>query len=155
MYSWLVILATAVMPIVSIVLEPMPSPDAAGFVAQVGRWFVLWAVGIRLFLAGIKQSTNPAFTAEKILGIKDPAAFVAIQELGFANLSLGAAGILSLQFTGWVVPVAFIAAIFLALAGIKHLQRGSHTRNETVAMVSDLALALILAAFVVATWLGV
>ncbi|MEJ8571133.1 DUF6790 family protein [Microbaculum marinum] len=154
MYVWLIVLMMGVLPVLSIVLEPLLRPDAAGFVDLVGRWFVFWAGGIRLFLAGLRQTTKPEFTAEKILGIKDPAALVAIQELGFANLATGAAGIASLVLTGWVVPVAFIAAVFLGLAGIKHLRRGSHTGNETVAMVSDLAVALVLGLFVIAALAG-
>jgi hypothetical protein len=32
----------------------------------LGRWFVFWAVGVRLLTAGIRQIAQPRFTAETI-----------------------------------------------------------------------------------------
>jgi len=38
--------------------------------ALIGKWFVFWAVGGRLLLAGARQIVQPAYTAKVILGLK-------------------------------------------------------------------------------------
>ena len=35
------------------------------------KWFVFYAVGMRLLTAGIKQAIEPEFTAKEIFGITD------------------------------------------------------------------------------------
>ena len=35
-----------------------------------GKWFIFSAVGLRLLVAGIKQTSDPAFTAKEIFHIK-------------------------------------------------------------------------------------
>ena len=37
------------------------------YLCLVGRWFVFWAVGVRLSLAGLRQFLQPAFTARQII----------------------------------------------------------------------------------------
>jgi hypothetical protein len=82
----------------------MLHPNAAPLMALVGKWFTFWAVGVRLFLAGASQVFRPQFTLQGILGVKDPGANVIVRELGFANISMGTLGLLSLVYPAWVVP---------------------------------------------------
>jgi hypothetical protein len=35
----------------------------ASIAAATGKWFVFWAIGVRLFSAGIRQATKPALVA--------------------------------------------------------------------------------------------
>ena len=143
-----------VLPLVSIVMEVSTSGGGALGVAVVGKWFVFWAVGVRLLLAGFRQMLQPRYTAETILGIKDAGSFVVVRELGFANTAIGAVGVGSLLYGGWILPAALAGAIFYGLAGINHTTHTERNRLENVAMVSDLFIAALLLAFCLLTMVG-
>jgi len=53
-----------------------------------------------------------------------------------------------------VVPAAVAGLVFYLLAGVGHLLRPGRSRNENIAMLSDLALAAVLAIYLLAAWLG-
>lgn len=76
--------------------EALLFPGATELTLLAGKWFTFWAVGVRLFLAGVSQVFRPQFTSEGILGVKDPDAKVIVREVGFGNLSMGTLGLLSL-----------------------------------------------------------
>lgn len=63
----------------------------------IGKWFLFWSVGLRLFIAGIRQVLKPAFTAQEIFHIRGEESFVVIRELGFANISIGLTAIISMS----------------------------------------------------------
>jgi len=54
----------------------------------------------------------------------------------------------SLLQPGFVLPVAIAAGIFYGIAGIRHIAASHRTGNETIAMISDLFIFLVLAAYV-------
>jgi len=113
-----------------------------------GKWFVFWAVGVRLFTAGMRQISRPQFTAEEILGIHNPDALILVRELGFANLSMGLVGLLSLVFTSWVIPGAVAGGLFIGIAGINHVTRPNKNRLELLVTWSNIFVFVILALFV-------
>ena len=135
------------LPVLSVLVE-MTSHNHAGLMALVSKWFVFWAIGIRLFTAGLRQIIKPGLTAEGIFGIKDKVVWIIVRELGFANASMGVVGIASLWLASWRPAVALIAGLFLLLDGVQHL---TNKRNfeENVAMYSDLAISLVMAAYLV------
>lgn len=92
-YLLTVVLLMAVLPIGSILIERFAMSNSADVLLLVGKWFVFWAVGVRQFLAGIRQVVRPQFTSEEIFGIKTKEPWPIVRELGFANLSMGALGI--------------------------------------------------------------
>jgi hypothetical protein len=145
MYLGMIILLMAVLPVASIAVEA--AMHGGALLALAGKWFVFWAVGIRLLLAGARQSLSPSFTAEKIFALRDPAALIVVQELGFANLSIGLLGTLSILNGAWVVPAAMAGGLFYGLAGMKHATKGDRNRLEDIAMISDLFIFLVLALF--------
>ena len=149
MYLASIILLMAVFPIASILIEAYlwGAPD---LLFLIGKWFVFWGVGVRLALAGLKQISNPSFTAETIFGIKDPRALIVVQELGFANLSIGLLGLLSLRYPAWVMAAAITGGLFYGLAGFKHLIKGDRNNIENIAMISDLWIFAVLAAYIIA-----
>ncbi len=100
MYFVLVILLLFVFPLASAIIEAALSAHAVSIVFMAGRWFVFWAVGIRLFIAGARQVIQPQFTAEEIFDIHDRRSFAIVRELGFANLCLGLLEICSLFRAG-------------------------------------------------------
>ena len=110
------------------------------------KWYVFWAVGVRLFTAGLRQILQPEYTANVILGLKSSESLLLVRELGFANVAMGAIGILSLPFPTWRLPAALAGGVFYALAGINHALQAHRNRLENVAMVSDLLVAAILLA---------
>ena len=145
MYLATIILLMGVLPAVSILIEFVILHSSADLLFLIGKWFAFWSVGIRLILAGIRQIANPTFTADTIFGVKDKRALTIVQELGFGNLSIGVLGALSLIHWEWVVPAAIAGGLFYGLAGIKHVLKGDRNTTETIAMVSDLFIFLVLA----------
>jgi hypothetical protein len=117
-----------------------------------GKWFIFWSVGIRLFIAGLRQSINPAFTAEKIFNITNHDSHVIVRELGFANICSGLVGILSLFFVQWRIPAAFGSGLYFGIAGINHILKGAAGTNEFIAMVSDI---IIFSCMLIYLWQGI
>src|ERR1700722_1469468 len=125
MYLAMVIGLMGGLPVASIALEVFTQDHGVLEAAVVGKWFVFWMVGARLFMAGLRQILQPRYTAETILGVKSPDATLIVRELGFANTAIGSAGLASLFLAGWMLPLAVIGAIFYGLAGINHTTHGS------------------------------
>jgi hypothetical protein len=150
MYLVVVVLLMGVLPVVSIVAEAALSHGGADLAHLIGKWFVFWPVGVRLILAGLRQIANPSFTAESIFGVRDKGALTIVRELGFGNLSIGLLGACALFTSGWITPAAVAGGLFYGLAGVQHLMKGDRNTKETIAMVSDLFIFLVLAGYVVA-----
>lgn len=133
-----------ILPVASIAIDVIVGHHGVLEATIVGRWCVFWMVGVRLFLAGLRQILQPRFTAETILGAEGPGALFVVRELGFANTAVGSAGLGTLLFAAWTLPLAVIGAIFYALAGINHMTHGSRNRLENAVMLSDLFAAVVL-----------
>ena len=145
MYLAVVVALIFVLPSLSALAEAVVF-HAPLVLALLGKWFVFWFVGVRLFLAGLRQVAQPRYTAHVILGLKSDAPLVLVRELGFANLAVGSVGLASVPVPGWRVAAALAGGIFYALAGINHALRPHRNRLENIAMTSDLlAGALLLA----------
>jgi hypothetical protein len=152
MYAIAIFGLMAVLPLASIVIEYFFVHPGAALLPLVGRWFVFWAVGARLFVAGLRQTIQPRFTAETVFGIRDPGARKVVVELGFANLCTGVIGLASLAAPGWVAPAALAGGLFYLLAGIQHLRNQHRNQTENLAMLSDLGMGALLAVWLVVSW---
>jgi len=115
----------------------------------IGKWFVFWAIGVRLFTAGSRQTIKPGLTSEGMNAIKGVAAWPIVRELGFANIAIGLVGIISLWKPEWQLAVAFIGGLFLLLDGLLHITSKNRSFEENVAMYSDLTIAIIMGVFVI------
>src|ERR1700683_2111609 len=144
MYLLIVLLLMLVLPVGSICVEHSYLHSTAPTMLLVGKWFVFWSAGVRLFLAGLRQFFQPRFTSGQIFGIKSDDALPLVRELGVANFATGVVGIISLARPSFTLPVSISATIFYGIAGIRHVAESDRTRNENVAMISDLFVALIL-----------
>ena len=153
MYLAVVALTLFVLPIGSTLVDHILHPDAA-LVWLIGRWFVFWGVGVRLALAGARQTMQPAFTAREIFHMSGDEALPVVRELGVANLGAGVVGLLSFAAPSFVLPAALYAAIFYGAAGVGHVVQRDRSANETIAMASDLFVFVALAIFVVAKAAG-
>jgi hypothetical protein len=148
MYLASVVLLLFVLPAACIVAEAIWRGSGADMVLLIGKWFVFRGAGVRLFLAGIRQVLQPQFTAEDIFEIKDRAAHPVVREVGFANLAMGALGLLTLAKPGFLVPAAVVGGLYYGLAGAGHLLRGHRNFAGQTALVSDFFIFVVFAAFV-------
>ncbi|MGC1583397.1 MAG: DUF6790 family protein [Candidatus Acidiferrales bacterium] len=148
MYLVSVLLLMLVFPCVSIYAEHAFCHSSAPLMMLVGKWFVFWSAGVRLFLAGLRQFFQPRFTSEEIFGIKSDDVLPLVRELGVANFATGTVGLLSIIKPSFILPVAIAAAIFYGIAGVRHVAPRGKLRNENIAMVSDLFAFVVFAAYV-------
>ncbi|MFF2051073.1 hypothetical protein ACFVU2_05670 [Leifsonia sp. NPDC058194] len=148
MYIALVLLQTLILPLVSGVVH---LAVAGGDPLVVfGMWWGFWGVGTRLLVAGVSQLVNPARTSKGILGIGDPAAAQIVHELAFANLSLGVAAVVTSLVPPWGVLGALPGAIYLGLAGVRHVAKRGKAAEENVATWTDLLVFVVVALGIVA-----
>ena len=149
MYVPMVIALMLVFPLISIVaqivLTDHSALGAASNLAVAAKWYVFWAVGVRLSLAGLRQIFQPRYTAETILGLKGADSLFVVRELGFANFSMGSVGFASLFAPAWVTAAALVGALYYGLAGINHCFHRDRNKLQNLAMLSDLFAALVLA----------
>lgn len=149
MYYVIVIATTLVLPIGATLIESFALHGATGLIPLLGKWYVFFAVGARLFLAGLRQTFTPGFTLKEIFEIDAPEADHIVQELGFANLSMGALGLLALLDPVLAWAGALAGGLYYGLAGLKHVARGKRNAMRTTAMLTDILVFVVLAAFVV------
>jgi hypothetical protein len=142
-YLIVVSVLTFVLPTIAFALEHLIDDTRLTF-ALFGKWFIFSAVGLRLFLAGIRQTTKPSFTAKEIFHIDNPDIFPIVIELGFANLCFGLVGIVSLLKPEWRVVSAFASGLYYAFAGLLHLIKKPVGTNEKFALWTDLIIFAIL-----------
>jgi hypothetical protein len=148
MYLASVVLLMLVFPAASVAAEALWRGGSAEIVPLIGKWFVFWPVGVRLFIAGLRQVAQPQFTAEKIFAIADHAARPIVREVGFANLAMGVLGLLTLAKPDFLVPAAVIGGLYYGLAGVGHIVRGHLNIAGWTALISDLLIFALLAAIV-------
>jgi hypothetical protein len=119
MYVPMVIALMLALPLISIVAQILLTDSAAlpaaAYLVVVAKWYVFWALGVRLSLAGLRQIIQPRYTAETILGFKGSEALFFVRELGFANVAMGSVAIASLFAPSWVTPAAMFGAIYYGL----------------------------------------
>jgi hypothetical protein len=144
MYIAMVALTMLALPGLSIAIDRALHPEVQ-LLVLVGRWFVFWGVGVRLGLAGVRQMAQPAFTAREIFHMTGNEALPLVRELGVANTAAAVIGLASIAAPSFVLPAAIWAAIFYGVAGVTHIAARARSVNETVAMLSDLFMSVVLA----------
>lgn len=143
-YIIVVSVLTFILPIICSVVEIMINKNGLFSFDLIGKWFIFSAVGLRLFIAGIKQTTDPAFTAKEIFHIDNPESFPIVRELGFANLCFGLIGIVSLFLPQWRVVSAFGSGLYYGIAGLQHFLKKPVGINEKFALVTDIIIFILL-----------
>jgi len=154
MYLAAVVLLMLVLPVGSILVERGFYHSAVPLMQLVGKWFVFWSAGARLFFAGLRQFFQPRFTSNEIFRIESDDALPLVRELGVANFATGVVGLLSLRKPSFVLPVAIAAGIFYGVAGVRHVARPGKSHKEKIAMVTDLFVSMVLAGYVASVLLG-
>jgi hypothetical protein len=146
-YLTTVLVLMLVVPGACTIVESLRSDGQLLSAAVAGKWFVFWAIGVRLCSAGIRQATKPAFTARTIFHMEGDDAFVVIRELGFANICLGSIALGSLFAAAWRVPAAVAGGLFFGIAAAQHVIKRPAGVNELVALVSDSFITVVVAAY--------
>ncbi len=146
-YFTAVIVLTFLLPTIGCLVEMIVVKDTPFTAALAGKWFIFSAVGLRLFAAGIKQITDPAFTAKQIFAIDSPESLPIVRELGFANLCFGLIGIVSLFIPEWRTVSAFGSGLYYGIAGVQHIVKKPEEPNERLALITDMIIFVILAAY--------
>lgn len=144
-----VLVLTFILPVICAFAEIIFYKEKIFSFELFGKWFIFSAVGLRLFLAGIKQTTDPSFTAKEIFHISNPEIFPIVKELGFANLCFGLIGIISLFLPHWRIVSAFGSGLYYGIAGFQHLVKKSAGANETFAMITDILIFILLGIYFV------
>lgn len=145
-YFIVVSLLTFIVPLAAFITEHVVNNAILSF-ELFGKWFIFSAVGLRLFLAGIRQIAKPGFTAREIFHIESAESWPVIRELGFANLCFGLVGIISLFRADWRIVSSFASGMYYALAGILHISSKSMGANEKFALWTDLIIFVLLAIY--------
>lgn len=145
-YITIVSILTFIVPTIGFIAEHITNNTALTFNLFV-KWFIFSAVGLRLFLAGIKQVKNPEFTAKQIFHIDSPDSYPILRELGFANICFGLVGIISLFKPEWRIVSAFASGIYYGIAGVQHLFQKKSGINEKFALWTDLFIFVLLLIF--------
>ena len=140
---------TFVLPAICATAEIIVHKDIRLSFAVTGKWFIFSAVGLRLFAAGIKQTTNPAFTAKEIFHIDSPDVLPVVRELGFANCCFGLIGIISLFMPQWRIVSAFGSGFYYGVAGLQHLAKKEPGANEKFALMTDIIIFIFLLSYFV------
>ncbi|HEX7757667.1 MAG TPA: DUF6790 family protein [Niabella sp.] len=148
-YITVVSVLTFLLPLICSVAEMLVDKQSSVSFGLFGKWFIFSAVGVRLFIAGVKQTTDPAFTAKEIFHLQNPESYPIVRELGFANLCFGLIGIMSLFFPQWRVVSAFGSGLYYGIAGLQHFLKKPVGVNEKFAMVTDLLIFLVLLVYFV------
>jgi hypothetical protein len=143
-----VIALTLILPALSVFIQWLMNKGLLISPALISKWFIFWAVGLRLFIAGLRQVINPLFTAKEIFHIENKQSHIIVRELGFANICFGLIGIMSLFFPTWRIVSAFGSGIFYGIAGVNHLIKKPAGPNETIALVSDIFIFIVLLVYV-------
>jgi hypothetical protein len=153
-YVLIVILLLLAGPFGSIFYETGYLHSTAPLLFLIGKWFTFWAVGVRLFIAGIRQTIRPEFTAHEIFKLEGNAAFPLVREIGFGNLSMGILGVATLIKSEWLLAGALVGGLYYGLAGLMHIFARERNLNENVAMISDMAVTIVLLGYFGANLLG-
>jgi hypothetical protein len=148
MYLASIALLLLILPAGCVIVEALWFGSSTDLLLLVGKWLVFWAVGARLFLAGVRQVLRPQITAEQIFAIKDSAALPIMREVGFGNLAMGTLGLATLTVPAWTMPAAVVGGLYYGLAGAGHLLRGERNFAGQAAMISDFLVFAVLAAVV-------
>ena len=144
LYITSVSVLTFLFPIIATIIQVLLNKDLKFSFELFGKWFIFSAVGLRLLFAGVKQTSDPAFTAKEIFHINNTEVLPIVRELGFANICFGIIGIVSLFLPQWRIVSAFGSGLYYGIAGLQHLIKKPVGINEKFAQVTDILIFILL-----------
>ncbi len=148
-YLYSTLLLMLIIPIVSLVINILILDNNYNIFFLIGKWFIFWSIGIRLFTAGVKQVIKLEFTAKSIFHFKTTESYLIIRELGFANICMGLIGIISLFLEQWRIVIAISGGLFFGFAGIHHMIVKPISSNEKIAMISNIFIFILMIVYLI------
>lgn len=127
------------LPLISVMIEHVEIQTPADW-RLLGKWFVFWAFGLRLFTSGIKQASNPSLPTKRY----DNQVFELTRSLGIVNICLGVGGILSLINETWRPVIAILGCLFFGLNSIRSLTGSLISGSQKLNALSDVLSFVIL-----------
>ena len=88
-------------------------------------WFLGFGIGVGSIFSGLAQILSPEMVAQSVGWPNTPF----LREVGFANISYGILGILSIKYRSFWVPTIIAYAVFMWGAAIGHLYCIKQTGN--------------------------
>ena len=152
MYIAIVVLLTVVLPLALAIVDRFVMHAPSGFLVLLAFWMAFWAGGVRLLMAGLRQTLRPELTTQQIFGIKGQEVLPVMREVGFANLAMGTLGVLSVLDRSLLVPAALVSGLYYGFAGLGHLFQGGLNLKRRVAMLTDLWVFAVLAVYLASTF---
>lgn len=149
LYEWTILLLFIVMPLVAISAELLLFRSTLPLVEIALKWFVFCTIGLRLGAAGIKQISQPQFTARVIFKIQDDGVLPIVRELGAANICFSVVALISLFAPMFRIPAAITGGLYFGLAGLLHITKPKESSQEIFAMVSDIFIFCVLGTLVI------
>jgi len=153
LYEMSVIVFFALLPTTAVIIDIYISKFQVNTFSTMFKWFVFSGVGLRLFAAGLKQAINPSFTAKEIFKVSEEKSFLIVKEVGFANISIGLIGILSLYLPEFRLSAAITGGLYFGLAGCLHLFNKRRSREEIFPMVTDYFIFFVLITLVIINYI--
>jgi len=149
-YEYFVVSCMLLIPFVAIMIETLLVRSNNSLAEIAFKWVVFCGVGLRLGVAGIKQTIHPQFTAKDIFNILDDGVLPLVKELGFANISLSAVALISLFIPSFRTPACLAGMLYFGLAGFLHISKPKESSKEVFAMITDLWISIVLLALMIA-----
>ncbi|MDD3753356.1 MAG: hypothetical protein PHQ17_02200 [Methanobacterium sp.] len=88
-------------------------------------WFLGFGIGVGSIFSGLAQIVSPEIVAQSVGWPNSPF----LREVGFANISYGILGILSIKYRSFWAPTIIAYAVFMWGAAISHIHNIQQTGN--------------------------
>lgn len=88
-------------------------------------WFLGVGIGIGSIVSGLTQVLNPQMVAQSVGWPNTPF----LREVGFANISYGILGLLSIRYRSFWVPTIIAFTVFMWGAAVVHIYNIQQTSN--------------------------
>jgi len=88
-------------------------------------WFLGFGIGAGSIFSGLAQIASPEIVAQSVGWPNSPF----LREVGFANISYGILGILSIKYRSFWAPTIIAYAVFMWGAAISHIHNIQQTGN--------------------------
>jgi hypothetical protein len=142
LYSLIILCFTGILPALFTAIEYVIGSGDTMLVVLY-KWFIFCALGLRLCCAGLVQLFKPSYTLQTIFKINDTKSAELVQELGVHNVLVGLALMSTLIMPEHRAFMTCIGSAYFGIAGVLHAVRHEKSYNQFVAMVSDIAIAVI------------
>ena len=111
--------------------------------ALLGRWFILWVVGIRLLVVGFAKVIHSGRKGNAVLLNSDDG--IGLSKItGLAKMALAGLGFLCVAYDQWSLLPTITVGIYLGLAGFQHDFKKPTTSEGWISMSYDMIVCTVI-----------